>query len=77
MKGEIANFTGISDPYEEPLAPEVVVETDQETPKKSVERIVTFLEEKGYIPVAQESKTVYSAEDEEVVKDRLKSLGYL
>jgi adenylyl-sulfate kinase len=77
LKGEIPNFTGISDPYEEPLAPEVVVETDQETPEKSVKRIVTFLEQKGYIPAAQESKTVYSTEDEEVVKDRLKALGYL
>jgi len=32
MAGEIKHFTGIDDPYEEPLAPEILVETDKETP---------------------------------------------
>ncbi len=31
LRGEIQNFTGISDPYEEPLNPEVVVDTEKET----------------------------------------------
>src|ERR1044071_7282168 len=30
LKGEIKNFTGVSDPYEEPLHPEIVVESDKE-----------------------------------------------
>ena len=45
LTGEIAQFTGISDPYEEPLRPELVVETDSEAVEKSVTRILTRLEE--------------------------------
>lgn len=47
--GEIPNFTGISDPYEEPLHPEVVVETDRETPEESLGKILSALERLGYI----------------------------
>jgi adenylylsulfate kinase len=49
LAGEIGNFTGISDPYEEPLAPEIVVETDAESPEASVARIRQRLEELGYL----------------------------
>ncbi|HEY7270077.1 MAG TPA: adenylyl-sulfate kinase [Dehalococcoidia bacterium] len=53
LKGEIANFTGISDPYEEPLNPEVVVDTELETVEESMEKILAVLEQKGYLePVA-------------------------
>jgi adenylylsulfate kinase len=53
IKGEIANFTGVSDPYEEPLRPDVVVETDRETVAESVGRILAALEDRGYLaPVA-------------------------
>src|SRR5919199_3918553 len=51
--GEIKQFTGIDDPYEEPLNPEVVCYTAEETIQESVEKIVTFLERSGYIPVRQ------------------------
>jgi adenylylsulfate kinase len=51
IRGEIANFTGVSDPYEEPLAPEVVVETDRETVDESVSKVLAALEERGYLPV--------------------------
>jgi adenylylsulfate kinase len=49
LKGEIPNFTGISDPYEPPETPEVVVETDKETLQESVDKIWQALEELGYI----------------------------
>jgi adenylylsulfate kinase len=48
--GEIPEFTGISAPYEEPLDPEVVVDTDKETVDESARKVVTFLEERGIIP---------------------------
>ncbi len=35
LRGEIANFTGVSHPCEEPLNPELVVNTDMETPQES------------------------------------------
>ncbi len=49
LTGEIKEFTGISDPYEEPLHPEVVVETDRETVEESVEKILSRLQELGLI----------------------------
>ena len=75
LSGEIKNFTGISDPYEEPLNPEIVVETDEETVEESFNKIITYLEDMGYIPKLEEE--TYSKEDEEKIKDRLESLGYL
>lgn len=48
LKGEVANFTGISDPYEEPLNPEFVVNTNIETPKDSTSKIIARLVELGY-----------------------------
>ena len=49
LAGEIPNFTGVSDPYEEPLRPEVTIETDRETPEVGVERILATLEQQGYL----------------------------
>jgi adenylyl-sulfate kinase len=48
-EGKIKNFTGVDDPYEEPEYPEVVVETDKETPAESVARIFQKLVELGYL----------------------------
>src|SRR5438034_5795963 len=49
LAGEIPNFTGVSDPYEPPLHPEVVVETDRETVEESVNKILARLQELGFI----------------------------
>jgi adenylyl-sulfate kinase len=49
LAGEIKGFTGIDDPYEEPLAPEVVVYTDRETKEESLAKILGTLEQLGYI----------------------------
>jgi len=50
LRGEIQNFTGVSDPYEEPLAPDVVVDSSQQTVNESVAAILAKLEELGYLP---------------------------
>src|SRR5437016_4147266 len=52
IRGEIANFTGVSDPYEEPLNPEVVVDTERESPEASVERVLVGLARRGHIHLA-------------------------
>ena len=44
LAGEIAHFTGVSDPYEPPLEPEVRVDSSAETPEQSIERIWATLE---------------------------------
>jgi len=48
--GEIKEFTGISDPYEEPLDPEIRVETHDKTPEQSAEQVMAYLEEQELIP---------------------------
>ena len=50
LKGEITDMTGIQDPYEEPLNPEVLAETDRNTVEESSEKILQKLKELGYIP---------------------------
>ena len=49
MAGEIKGFTGVDDPYEEPLNAEVVCETDKETAEQSAEKVFQKLEELGYL----------------------------
>jgi ATP sulfurylase/adenylyl-sulfate kinase len=50
--GQITSFTGVSDPYEAPLRPEVVVDTERETVAESVAAIMAHLERRSLIPVA-------------------------
>ena len=50
--GEIENFTGVSDPYEAPEAPEIHLRTDQETEEESAARIIAYLEEREFVPLA-------------------------
>jgi adenylyl-sulfate kinase len=53
LAGEIKNFTGVDDPYEAPLNPEVICHTDgRETPQQSAAKVIRKLEELGYIPAA-------------------------
>jgi adenylyl-sulfate kinase len=76
LAGEIKNFTGIDDPYEEPHAPEVTVETDRETPAQSAARIIARLEELQYIATVA-APDAYTDEDDEEVRRRLEALGYV
>ena len=50
LKGEIDNFTGVSDPYEAPEDPELRVDSEHEDKDESARRIVRVLEEKGLLP---------------------------
>lgn len=54
LRGEIANFTGVSDPYEPPPNPEVIVDTDRESVEESVAKILAALEEREYIRAASQ-----------------------
>ncbi|WP_255520068.1 adenylyl-sulfate kinase [Fictibacillus sp. 23RED33] len=48
-EGLITNFTGISDPYEAPVSPEITVKTDHLEVKECAEQIIKYLEENQYI----------------------------
>jgi len=58
LAGEIKQFTGVSDPYEEPLKPEVLVSSDTETVEESAAKIIAKLEALGLIadPAVQKAK---------------------
>ena len=60
LTGEIANFTGISDPYEEPLFPDVVVDSSAESIEQSAGKILSLLVETGH-RVGERSKTEMAA----------------
>src|SRR5207247_7722929 len=65
-EGKIKNFTGVDDPYEEPDHPDVVVESDKETPTESVTRIFTKLIALGYV----EHEFLYKDERAQVTASR-------
>jgi adenylylsulfate kinase len=44
--GQIQGFTGVSDPYEEPRSPELLVDTEQETAEESAAKLVALVEER-------------------------------
>lgn len=48
-KGEITNMTGIQDPYEEPILPDIVVDTERFTPEESADLLLSKLAELGFV----------------------------
>jgi adenylyl-sulfate kinase len=76
LAGEIKGFTGVDDPYEPPVSPEVTVHTDSETADRSAARVLSKLEQMGLAAAASEPEG-YSEEDEEEVRRRLEALGYV
>lgn len=53
LAGKIPNFTGISDPFEAPEKPDIHVRTDQQTVEESAAFVISELEKRGLIPVAE------------------------
>ncbi len=49
LRGEIKEFTGVSDPYEEPLAPEIILETDKETLEECAAKVIKRLNDLRYL----------------------------
>ena len=50
FRGEIKEFTGVSDPYEEPVAPEIVIDTESEAPEESAAKVLAFLDSRVEAP---------------------------
>jgi adenylylsulfate kinase len=53
--GEIKGFTGVDDPYEEPEAAEIVIDTESGSPEESARLVVARLEELGLVPAGVEA----------------------
>jgi adenylyl-sulfate kinase len=62
LAGEIKQFTGVSDPYEEPLNPELVVESDHETVEESAAKILAKLEELNLIGAVRQVEAARAAQ---------------
>jgi adenylylsulfate kinase len=52
FRGEIKEFTGVSDPYEAPDNPEIRIASEHEEPEESAQRILGLLEQRGLIRAA-------------------------
>ena len=50
IAGEIENFTGISDPYEAPVDPDIHIHTDDQSPLESANKILEHLEDRALVP---------------------------
>jgi adenylylsulfate kinase len=50
FSGEIKEFTGVSDPYEEPVSPQLIIHTEDESPEESARRVISKLEELQLVP---------------------------
>ena len=75
LAGEIKQFTGIDDPYEPPVSPELAIETAAEAEQQSAARILARLEQLALVEPAHES--VYTPEEAEKIRERLIRLGYI
>jgi hypothetical protein len=80
-KGIVNDIPGVHVPYEEPKNPEVHLRTDKLSVEQAADQVLSKLEELGYIPVSygvmDDEDEVYSEEEEEKIKERLRGLGYL
>jgi adenylylsulfate kinase len=66
LAGEIASFTGVTDPYEPPGKPEIVVDSSLETVGESAERVLSYLRDEGLIGADGMQDTQETDETEEV-----------
>lgn len=61
IAGEIKEFTGISDPYEAPLHPEIALQTEGQTPQQSAAEVLGWLERHQYLELATVPASVTAA----------------
>jgi len=77
--GKIEKFTGINHPFQEPLNPEIVVDTEEQSIDEGVEHVLNRLEELGVMDERLDDEYRFSItrEEERDVTERLEDLGYL
>ena len=75
QRGEVKHVAGIDAPYEEPLKPEVLLNTDHDSADECAATVIATLELLGRIE--QQESSCYTVAEEELIKQRLQDLGYL
>jgi sulfate adenylyltransferase len=58
-RGEIKDFTGIDDPYEPPLRPEITLDTVKQTPEDNARRILDYLRQRGFVRLSAPSAVAH------------------
>ena len=77
-QGKIEKFTGISHPFQEPLNPEIVVDTEEQSIADGVEHVLNRLEDIGLLDERVEGYNFsITREEEQDIANRLRNLGYL
>jgi adenylylsulfate kinase len=78
-EGKIDRFTGINHPFQDPHNPDITVDTEAASIEENVGHIVQRLHEFGYLDAGPSSEYGFDIDrsEEEQIKDRLKSLGYI
>lgn len=78
LAGELMPFTGLDDPYEEPAAPHILCPTGRQSPAESLALVLAWLEAAGLVPPGPAaSDSPYTPEEQRLIEERLKDLGYL
>lgn len=78
-EGNIEKFTGINHPFQEPLNPEIVVDTEEQSIQQGVEHVLRQLEDRGLLDERLDDDYDFpiTRKEEQEVTARLKDLGYL
>ena len=74
-RGEVHHVAGINAPYEEPLKPEILLDTDRTSVEEAVAKVMATLEVLDLLEKTEGS--AYTPEEEEIIRRRLQDLGYL
>jgi adenylylsulfate kinase len=77
--GNIEKFTGINHPFQEPLNPEIVVDTEDQSVEAGVKHVLSKLEAKGLLKEQLDDDYSFSItrSEEQKITKKLKSLGYI
>lgn len=77
--GNIEKFTGINHPFQEPLNPEIVVDTEDQSIEEGVEHVLSQLESRGLLEEQLDDDYSFSItrSEEQELTEQLKELGYL
>ncbi len=73
--GEIEGFTGIDAPYEEPVSPDIHLDTSNETVEESASKIIVYLEKEDFLQ--NTSDISEDVDEDEEIEERLQNLGYI
>lgn len=78
-RGNIEKFTGVNHPFEEPLNPEIIVDTEELSPEEAVEHVFTRLEELDVlsVPLDEEYDFTITPEEEQDAIEQLEKLGHI